>query len=305
MASVREVLLRAAQWMDLGAVLIAAGAGIFLHVVWRRSSAERPASVEAAFVERWRRIVVVSWVVAVVASIPLTILEGAIGVEGLRLGLLLFAGLIWLGPIALGPGALRRSRVVPPLLGTMALVALLLSAALSGHARGSSLPVPNVLVALIHVAAAAAWVGGLVALVAVAFPAARDQVEADRASILAPVVARFSDLAVLSVLAIVASGIYSAWMEIGTLRAVTTSNYGLIFLAKLAAFLPVLALGGINNRWTKPRLVRAVRDRMNARASLLLLRRLVALEIGMIAVVLALTVLLLQLSPPVTSGGGA
>jgi putative copper export protein len=187
----------------------------------------------------------------------------------------------------------------------MALVALLLSAALSGHARGSSLPVPNVLVALIHVAAAAAWVGGLVALVAVAFPAARDQVEADRASILAPVVARFSDLAVLSVLAIVASGIYSAWMEIGTLRAVTTSNYGLIFLAKLAAFLPVLALGGINNRWTKPRLVRAVRDRMNARASLLLLRRLVALEIGMIAVVLALTVLLLQLSPPATSGGGA
>jgi len=111
-------------------------------------------------------------------------------------------------------------------------------------------------------------------------------------------VARFSDLAVLSVLAIVASGTYSAWMEIRGLREVTASTYGLVFLAKLVAFMPVLALGGVNNRWTKPRLMKAVRQEMPARSSLVLLRRLVALEIGLIAVVLALTVFLLQLSPP-------
>jgi putative copper export protein len=173
-----------------------------------------------------------------------------------------------------------------------------MSAALTGHARGSALPVPNLMVALIHVTAAAAWVGGLVALVTVAFPSVRGMMETDRAALLAPVVARFSDLAIWSVIAVVASGTYSAWMEIRGLDAVTASTYGLVFLAKLAAFLPVLALGGINNRWTKPRLVRAVRDQT---PSLVLLRRMVALEIALIAVVLALTVFLLQLSPPAIS----
>jgi copper transport protein len=111
-------------------------------------------------------------------------------------------------------------------------------------------------------------------------------------------VARFSDLAVLSVLAIVASGTYSAWIEIRGLREVTASTYGLVFLAKLAAFMPAVALGGVNNRWTKPRLLKAVRQETPARSSLILLRRMVALEIVLIAVVLALTVFLLQLSPP-------
>jgi putative copper export protein len=86
--------------------------------------------------------------------------------------------------------------------------------------------------------------------------------------------------------------------EIRGLREVTASTYGLVFLAKLGAFMPVLALGGVNNRWTKPRLLKAVRQETPARSSLALLRRLVALEIGLIAVVLALTVFLLQLSPP-------
>lgn len=167
------------------------------------------------------------------------------------------------------------------------------------------MPFPNLLVALIHVSAAAAWVGGLVTLIAVAFPAVRDQAETDRAALLAAVVARFSDFAVWAVFAVVASGTYSAWMEIRELRAVTASTYGLVFLAKLAAFTPVLALGGINNRWTKPRLLRAVRRGTAAGSSLQLLRRLVALEIALIAVVLGLTVFLLQLSPPAIAGSSS
>jgi uncharacterized membrane protein len=303
MGPVEEVLLRVAHWVVLGAVLIAAGGGIFLHVVWRRSSnGARPASVETSFMELWKRIVIGSWMVAVTASILLVILEGPLGIEGFRLGLLLAGGLMWfLGRMAGRYHEVQLAHVFGSILGGLTLSALLLSAALTGHARGSSLPLPNLLVAMIHVAAAAAWVGGLVVLLAVAFPSARGQEDAHRAAILGPVVARFSDLAVLSVVAIVASGVYSAWMEIGALRAVTTSTYGLVFLAKLGAFLPVLALGGVNNRWTKPRLVKAVRDQADARSSLLLLRRLVAVEIALIAVVLALTVFLLQLTPPASA----
>jgi putative copper export protein len=295
-----EAFLQLARWAGLGAVLIASGAGLFLVVVWNQSAAvTRAFPVETAFRERWKRLVVISWLIAAVASIPLLIEDGPLGWEALRFGLVLLGGLAWLIAARGGwPHRTQASGILPPLLGLVALLALLFSAALSGHARGSSLPLPNLLVALVHVAAAAAWVGGLVTLLAVAFPAVREQGEFERAGILAPTVARFSDLAVLSVIAIVSSGMYSAWMEIQTIREVTASTYGLVFLAKLAAFVPVLALGGVNNRWTKPRLLKAARNELPARSSLVLLRRLVALEITLIAVVLALTVFLLELSPP-------
>jgi copper transport protein len=298
-----DPLFHLARWVDLGAVLILAGGCVFLVVVWSPSAIlARPLSVERTFLRRVRRLVVASWVVAGSASIPLVIREGLLRLEGLRFGLLVIGGLTLLAAWVFW---LRhdspRFRRLPAIVGSAGLLVLLMSAALTGHARGSALPVPNLMVALIHVTAAAAWVGGLVVLVAVAFPSARGMAETDRAALLAPVVARFSDLAVWSVIAVVASGTYSAWMEIRGLDAVTASTYGLVFLAKLAAFLPVLALGGINNRWTKPRLVRAVRDQTPAKPSLLLLRRMVALEIALIALVLALTVFLLQLSPPALS----
>ncbi len=299
MGQLGEALLQIARWAGLAAVLIASGAGLFVVVVWSQGAATRAFPVETSFRERWKRLVVVSWLVAALVSIPLLIEDGPFEWEALRFGLILLGGIAWLAAARGGwPHRTRPSGILSPLLGLVGLLALLFSAALSGHARGSSLPVPNLIVALVHVAAAAAWVGGLVTLLAVAFPAVRERGETERAGILAPTVARFSDLAVLSVIAIVSSGTYSAWVEIQGIREVTASTYGLVFLAKMVAFVPVLALGGVNNRWTKPRLLKAARNELPARSSLVLLRRLVALEITLIAVVLALTVFLLELSPP-------
>lgn len=288
-----EAVLRAAQWGNLGGLLVAAGAVVFLLAVWHRSAGPpRPESVEARFTHGWRRVVMASWVVAILGSISLLIRSGSPGVEAARLGLLVIGGV-----------ALFAQRRHGWPVGIGALLVLLVSAALSGHARTSSLPVPNLLVALVHVGAAAAWVGGLVVLVAVAFPAVREQAPGDRAMVLAPVVARFSDLALWSVFAVVASGTYSAWMAIGGVRALTASTYGLVFVAKMSAFLPVLVVGGVNNRWTKPRLLRAVREEASGSRPLVILRRLVALEVALVAVVLAFTVFLLQLSPPTSQAG--
>ena len=183
------------------------------------------------------------------------------------------------------------------------ILGLLASVALSGHARGSSLPLPNLTVALVHVSGAAAWVGGLVVLVGVAIPAVRGQEAPEKAAILAPVVVRFSDLALLSVILIVASGTYSAWSAIRELEALTGSTYGLVFLAKLTAFAPALVLGAINNQWTKPRLFKAARTRRAAGAPVRHIRRLVALEIALVVAVLALTALLVHLVPPARLDG--
>ncbi|HEV8421072.1 MAG TPA: hypothetical protein VGR13_06935, partial [Actinomycetota bacterium] len=137
MAQFGEALLHVARWVGLGAVLIAAGAGVFFVVVWRRSATvPRPAVFQAAFVQRWRRVVVVSWIGAVLGSSPLVIREAPVGVEALRLGLLLLGGLVWVIAGRAGwPHRPHGSAFLPSLLGLTALLALLLSAALSGHAR--------------------------------------------------------------------------------------------------------------------------------------------------------------------------
>lgn len=318
MAGLEEAALRGALWVNMGAHLAVAGGGIFLLAVWRRSATSaRPCSVEARFIRRWRRLVAVSWIVAVLSLIPLLIRADEPGVEAVRLGLLLLGGFAWFGVRSRGPfvfhaleeshsgSGVRRPDPVsrwPLALGLTALLGLLLSTALTGHARGSSLPLPNLFVALVHVTGAAAWVGGLVVLVAVAFPAVREQEAGIRATLLAPVVARFSDLALWAVVAVVASGSYSAWNGIRELGAITGTTYGWVFLAKLNAFLPAVALGAINNRWTKPRLIRAARGKAPARPPVRIIRRLVALEVALVAVVLGLTAFLVHLPPPVSLG---
>src|SRR5712691_92043 len=236
-ARFEEAALRAAQWGNVRALLVAAGSVIFFLLVWTRSGTlPRPGSVEQRFLRGWRQAVIVSWVVALLSSIPLLLDADSFQVEAIRLALLIVGGSACLAAWRSGWSYVPRNGSLARLfLGVATLLSLLLSAALTGHARSSSLPLPNLLVALVHVAAAAAWVGGLVALTVLAFPAVREQPERDRARLLAPVVSRFSDLALWSVLAVVASGIYSAWMEIGGVRALT-STYGLVLLAKLSAF---------------------------------------------------------------------
>jgi putative copper export protein len=301
-----EAALRAAQWGNLGAILVVAGTLVFFALVWSGSrTPAKPVPVEHRYMRGWRRMSIVSWIVALLLSIPLLLRADSLRVEALRLALLLVAGSACLAMWRSGWStvSLRGSPARLFLTGATVL-GLLLSAALTGHARTSSLPLPNFLVALVHVTAAATWVGGLVALVALAFPAVRGLPESDRAPLLAPVISRFSDVAVWSVLVVVASGIYSTWMEVGGLRAFA-STYGWVLLAKLSAFLPVLALGGVNNRWTKPKLMRAAREDPSSSAPLLVLRRLVLVEIVLLAVVLALTVVMLKLPPPTSLGDTA
>src|SRR5688500_1339624 len=98
MAGFEEASLRVTLWVNMGAVLLTAGAGIFFLAVWRRSATSaRPYCVELRFVRRWRRTVLVFWSVALLSSILLLVRADEHGVEAVRLGLVLLAGIVWLG----------------------------------------------------------------------------------------------------------------------------------------------------------------------------------------------------------------
>ncbi|MBA3728366.1 MAG: CopD family protein [Actinobacteria bacterium] len=82
-------------------------------------------------------------------------------------------------------------------------------------------------------------------------------------------------------------------------RGLTDSTYGLVLLAKLGALVPILALGAVNNRWMTRRKVRAAASGTSGATAMVMLRNLVACEVGLLGVLVGLTAFLLSLSPPV------
>jgi copper transport protein len=323
------------RWLLLVSLLILAGAAGFLVLVWGQLIAP-PDVVGARFAARWRRVVVAAWAAALVATVALYILQGALAadvplsealssdvlrevaetrfgtVSLVRLGLLAACAAVWpavrrsvepRASVGAAAAAVRPTAAVLTV-GGLLVVALLATPGISGHA-GTTEPVGlNVTADLLHMVAAAMWMGGLLLLVVGAFPATRDLPEHARAGVLAPVVARFSDLAVVAVAVLVVSGGFRAWAEVRSLDALTDADYGVVLLVKVAAVLPILALGAVNNRWTKPRIVRAAEsDPDRGDRPVGTLRRLVVAEVALGAIVVGITAVLVNLPPARVEAG--
>jgi copper transport protein len=333
--ALESALAAVGRWLALGSLLLLGGAALFLALVWGRVLS--PQDVGARFASRWRRVVVAAWVTTLVSTVLLFILQGALAadlpiaqaispnvlgevaetrfgiVSLIRLGLLLACAAIWpavrrsLEPgrsVGAAAAAVRPTATLMAIGGSL-ILALLATPGVAGHA-GTTEPVAlNMTADALHMLAAAGWMGGLLLLIGGAFPATRGLTEVARARTLAPVVARFSDLAVVAVAALVVSGLVRTWAEVRAIRALTDATYGLVLLLKVAAVAPILVLGVINNRWTKPRIVRAVAEGHPDRAQgpLRTLRRLVAVEVALGVVVVGITALLVNLPPARVAAG--
>ncbi len=127
--------------------------------------------------------------------------------------------------------------------------ALLLTFSLSSHAAALAeeglLPI---FADWLHLLAAAAWLGGLILLVRVFLPAVHGLKKKLQGSLGAPLLVPFSRLAMLSVSALILTGIYSAWVEVGSLDSLFASPYGKTLLVKMGFALPALLLGFLNFR---------------------------------------------------------
>ncbi|MBN9507623.1 MAG: CopD family protein [Alphaproteobacteria bacterium] len=147
---------------------------------------------------------------------------------------------------------------------------------------------PSVLLAseVVHVFAAAAWLGALPGLLVVV--ATLPAEPAGRAA------ARFSPVGRAAVLAIAASAAWQARMLVGTLAGLLGTPYGWICLAKLALFIALLALAAENRFALVPRLAR---DR-TAPAHLALLRGIACELVLGVAVVMLAALLGSGVTPP-------
>jgi uncharacterized membrane protein len=128
------------------------------------------------------------------------------------------------------------------------------------------------------------WVGGVAGLLATA----PGTPEGD----LADLVRRFSPLAVLSVATIVGTGLLASLDRLVTVGDLVAGVYGVALSAKALLVLPLVGLGALHRYRLAPRLEAAACGAARG------FRRLLAVELGLMVVVLAAAGLMASTSPP-------
>jgi copper transport protein len=146
----------------------------------------------------------------------------------------------------------------------------------------------------LHLTSASLWLGGLVGLLVLwaSLPAGR------RVAGLSVCVPRFSNVALVSVLTLLASGVGATILHIPVWNALWTTSYGVAILVKVGLLAAAMALGAINLLRTKPRLV-AARERSElGDAASRLLRRTVSAETLLVVAAVFAAATLSSLPPP-------
>lgn len=275
-----------------GAMLLLLGGAAFLVLVWPDGR-----SVPAV-----RKAVWTGFAVFVVASVANLVLQ-ALYVGGLGLGDA-FSGDVISGALDSRFGHVYEARFAL-LLVAIPLLRVLLSGkplpvwwqwvglavgggiaatpGFAGHAAIGSHEPYALIADVVHVGAAALWIGGLVMLVFFVLPRRSDDLKA--------LTRRFSEIAFWSVVALVSTGVFQGYRQVGSVDALTSTTYGKLLLIKTGVVAAMLFAAWnsrrvTNARWT-PHTVGSI-------------RLTVAVEVVLAVAVLSLTGLLVNAVPAKT-----
>jgi copper transport protein len=219
------------------------------------------------------------------------LLDGATWSAVLRTGLgrALVVRTVGLGLLAYG--GIRRARAGlpsgPDAIKLVGAALSLLSFQLVGHTASTAPELVIRTADLVHVVAAAVWVGGLLGLLLLGGSSDVDG--------RARTAARFSSAAIVAVIAVAVAGTTLAVITLPSLMSVLSTTYGRVLLLKLAVVGVLGVLGAHNHRIVVPAI--GSPDPVASSAALHQLKRTVALESVLMVGVLALTAVLVSLSP--------
>jgi putative copper resistance protein D len=178
-----------------------------------------------------------------------------------------------------------------------AILAAVFVGALAWAGHGGATPgyagIVHVSADVLHLVAAAAWLGGLVPLILLLASLGRPDVQA-RAVIASAICRRFSNLGIFVVVALLVSGLTNAWFLVGDSPGLTGTSYGRLLSLKLLLFLGMVCLAAANRQYLMPRLASAE----PGRAALSIARNAtleLLLGLAIVAVVAALGI-----TPPAT-----
>jgi copper transport protein len=191
----------------------------------------------------------------------------------------------------------RKQRTVAALL---ALIGALTAAAsalfipgLAGHAAQTDPRWLSLALDWVHLLSGSFWIGGLVGLLVLGAQLGELKVAA-----LTVAVPRFSKLAFVSVIVLVASGIGSALQHFPTLDSLWDTSYGKALVLKLIFLAGTIAIAAVNFTRTAPRFSRAAAGQGGGSSATALLRILVSGEVLLVAGAFFGAALLTSLAPP-------
>ncbi|MGW0367509.1 copper resistance CopC/CopD family protein [Streptomyces coeruleorubidus] len=251
------------RYVSYAGFIVMAGGAAFVLACWPRGSGVRPV----------QRFVVSGWLTLTAATLALLLLRGSFTGSGkvadifdlsllgqvlqTKTGAALVSRLLLLAAAALFIAVLfgaydkredpqeKRDLTFGLAIGGVVVAAgLAASWAMSEHASvglQASIAMP---VDVVHLLAVAAWLGGLGALLVALYRAPAD------APVDASAVRRFSRVAFGSVLALIATGTYQSWRQLGSWSAFTDTRYGQLLLAKIALVAVLVGVAWISRRWT-------------------------------------------------------
>jgi putative copper resistance protein D len=151
----------------------------------------------------------------------------------------------------------------------------------TGHA-GSTLDQMGILhlaADILHLTAAAAWIGGLVSLTWLLAETCRDP---DSASLARDVTRRFSTLGIVSVGTLFSTGIVNAWMLVGSFNGLIATGYGRLLMIKIALFAVMVTFAAANRFRLTPRLMLSTESGLQLNALRLLTRNsLIEIVLGL------------------------
>ncbi|NHX03116.1 copper homeostasis membrane protein CopD [Pseudomonas koreensis] len=180
-------------------------------------------------------------------------------------------------------------------LASMAGAVALSSLAWSGHGAMDEgwLRLWHFLSDILHLLAAGAWLGGMLALVLLT----RGGVDEAQTRLMAAAVKRFEWIGAAIVLTLSVSGVVNYLFIVGPrLDDVLLGTYGMLLAIKVLLFAAMLVLAALNRFHLGPALERSIRDGQHVIAANAL-RRSVLLELGLALLIVALVAWLGTLSP--------
>ena len=213
---------------------------------------------------------------------------------------------------ALRPAELGATGVVQPppsasirlLPLAIPLVFLLLEPALSGHGSTQS-PVALLFPAnVLHIGAISVWLGGLVALLFIVSRATRELEPPERSRLLAAALSRFSQIALISVVVILATGLTQAYVLVRHPHALFDTAYGRAVLIKICLLLLLMGVGAFNRYRSVPGLQKVAAGGEAPGRAGLLLRRALRTEVALLVVVLGVTGALASYAPAIAAQSG-
>jgi putative copper resistance protein D len=299
-------LLVAARGVHFASTASVAGVALFQCLIAEpafRTAATDPAG-RKAYREKLRAILLVGLALAVLSGAT-WLIALAMNIAGQGLAAAVSNGTVWLllTETQFGHVWLARLVLVALLFGVarrqglsaLSAAGLMGSLAWAGHAGATPGVEGGIHLAadILHLVAGGAWLGGLLPLWLLFRPAMK---EADQSQFLAVAIAtcRFSTLGVAAVGMLLATGLVNTWVLVGSLPALFETSYGRLLLVKIALFMAMVGIAGVNRLRLTPRLP--------GRGPLRWLARNVLVEIGLGLAIVAI-VSVLGVLPPVAHMG--